>query len=314
MFEHLLNQGKEVYGINRSAPKPKYMWPWSNDYDLTNNWFVYHIVDQLDEIINVLDSIRPNVVIDFMGQGMVAQSWDDPALWFNTNITKKSSLIKHLSQCDYLEQYIRASTPEIYGSSVNPRDPLSPLNPTTPYAISHASIDSYIRCLGTSYSFPFKLARFSNFYGVGQQLYRVIPRMILSCLTGKKFILDGGGTSVRSFINSLDICSAFDKMVHEAPLFSEYNFSGSEEVSISNLIDQICILCDVSRDSIVEMGPERIGKDFCYRLNCSQSHYDLDWSPEVTLEKGLTTMIKWMSSNIEPSQNKIGPIYTKDNL
>ena len=54
------------------------MWPWSNDYDLTHNWFVYHIVDQLDEIINVLDSIRPNVVIDFMGQGMVAQSWDDP--------------------------------------------------------------------------------------------------------------------------------------------------------------------------------------------------------------------------------------------
>ena len=123
--------------------------------------------------------------------------------------------------------------------------------------------------------------------------------MILSCLTGKRFILDGAGTSVRSFINSLDICSAFDKMVDKAPLFSEYNFSGSEEVSISNLIDQICILCDVSRDSIVEMGPERVGKDFCYRLNCSQSHYDLDWTPEVTLEKGLTTMIKWVGSNIE---------------
>lgn len=299
LFQHLLTQGKEVYGINRSNPQSCAMWPWLADQDIDHLWHTQNIVDNLDQIINIFDSLKPNIVIDFMGQGMVAQSWADPALWFHTNITQKSTLIHYLSQCDFLDQYIRASTPEVYGSNLLPQVPLSPFNPTTPYAVSHASIDSYIRCLGLSCGFPYKIARFANFYGVGQQLYRVIPRLILSCSTDKKFILDGGGSSLRSFINSEDICTAFDLLLQKASLSSEYNFSGSEEVSISNLVDMICQLCDVSRDSIVEIGPERTGKDMCYRLDCTRSYKDLGWTPTVALKEGVSKMISWIESNLQ---------------
>ena len=132
LFSHLLLRGNPVYGINRSKPKSTAMWPWLLDHDVSDHWFTYNIVDHLDEILSTIDSIKPNVVIDFMGQGMVAQSWSDPALWFHTNITQKSILIKHLSTCDYLDQYIRASTPEVYGSSLHFQPPVSPFNPTTP--------------------------------------------------------------------------------------------------------------------------------------------------------------------------------------
>ena len=132
LFSHLLLRGNPVYGINRSKPKSTAMWPWLLDHDVSDHWFTYNIVDHLDEILSTIDSIKPNVVIDFMGQGMVAQSWSDPALWFHTNITQKSILIKHLSTCDYLDQYIRASTPEVYGSSLHFQPPFSPFNPTTP--------------------------------------------------------------------------------------------------------------------------------------------------------------------------------------
>ncbi|MDA7501558.1 GDP-mannose 4,6-dehydratase [bacterium] len=298
VFEHLLSKGEVVYGINRSKPKSAAMWPWIAKENVNDIWFTQNIVDDLDQIINLVDTLKPNIIIDFMGQGMVAQSWADPGLWFHTNITQKSILIKHLSHCDFIEQYIRASTPEVYGSSLNPQTPLSSFNPTTPYAVSHASIDNYIRCLGNSYGFPYKIGRFANFYGVGQQLYRVIPRLILSCLTNTKFTLDGGGTSLRSFINTEDICTAFDLLIQKASLSSEYNFSGCEEVSISDLVDKICNLCNVPRTSIVETGPERAGKDMCYRLNCTQSQIDLGWTPEVSLNKGVSSMISWIEDNL----------------
>ena len=43
------------------------------------------------------------------------------------------------------------------------------------------------------------LTRAANVYGPGQQLYRIIPRTILACLTGQKLVLDGGGISEKGF-------------------------------------------------------------------------------------------------------------------
>ena len=39
-----------------------------------------------------IEEINPDIVIDFMGQGMVAQSWYNPEDWYETNISNKSKL------------------------------------------------------------------------------------------------------------------------------------------------------------------------------------------------------------------------------
>ena len=81
-----------------------------------------------------------------------------------------------------------------------------------------------------------------------------------------------------------------------------------EKLTISNLVDMICQLCDVSRDSIVEIGPERTGKDMCYRLDCTQSYIDLGWSPAVSLKEGVLSMINWIESNL-PALSKFNWSY-----
>ena len=45
-------------------------------------------------------------------------------------------------------------------------------------------------------------------FGPGQQLYRIIPRTILSRFTDEKLYLHGGGYSERSFINIKDVAKA----------------------------------------------------------------------------------------------------------
>ena len=53
---------------------------------------------------------KPDIIIDFLGQGMVAESWYYPFLTFNTNVMSKIKLYKFLSKQKYLKKYIKIST------------------------------------------------------------------------------------------------------------------------------------------------------------------------------------------------------------
>ena len=202
LFSDLKNNGFNVFGINRSPIKSKEYWPWIKNFKNNIDWISFNIKSEPEKFKTILKSINPTHIVDFMGQGMVSQSWDNPKLWYQTNLSEKSFILENIRELGELKKYVRASTPEVFGSNTIFINEKSNFNPSTPYAISHAAIDFHLRCLGERYEFPYTIGRFSNFYGEGQQLYRVIPRAILSCLTGKKFILDGNGMSRRSFIYS----------------------------------------------------------------------------------------------------------------
>jgi len=299
IFSHLLREGKDVIGVNRSPLPQKNMWPWLNSLSMEGRWKIFNIYSDLEDLCKFIYEASPNIVIDLMGQGMVAPSWDDPRLWYCVNLANKAKVLQQLERLDSLELYIRASTPEVFGSSTNYLSENDSFNPSTPYAISHAGIDHHIRCIGRENGFPYLIARFANFYGVGQQFYRVIPRIFLAGYSNDRFILDGGGESVRSFINSDDVVSAYSNMLKKGKPMNEYHFGGTEEVSISDLVDIICEVAGFSRGELVKDGPERRGKDQCYRLNCYRSFVELGWQPKIELRNGLYKVGKWISDNID---------------
>tara|TARA_Y100000589_G_scaffold329380_1_gene375720 strand:- start:4732 stop:5715 length:984 start_codon:yes stop_codon:yes gene_type:complete len=298
IFSQLLKDGFDVYGINRSGPKNIYMWEWLRDQNIDNRWFQLNICNNIDRFYKIFDDISPTHVIDLMGQGMVAPSWEDPALWYETNISKKALLLNHLKDLKSLQKYIRVSTPEVFGNDEKYLLENSQFKPSTPYAVSHAAIDYHLRCLGKQFNFPYCIGRFANFYGPGQQLYRVIPKAIICFLTKDKFILDGGGKSKRSFLYSEDIVSAIYKLLFESKIYKEYNFSSNEEISIKELIERICNLLKVDFNQNVLLGEERIGKDMFYRMNCKNSSKELNWKSNILLEDGLIKTIDWIIRNL----------------
>ena len=299
LFSNLLDSGYEVFGINRSALKSPYHWPWTEKYKkyIDKHWFEINLHKNPDFIIEKINYFKPSHIIDFMGQGMVAQSWDDPTLWYETNLAKKSYILESIKNLKSLEKYIRASTPEVYGSSELKQKEEARFCPSTPYAVSHSAIDYHIRCLGKNYNFPYIIGRFSNFYGEGQQLYRVIPKSILSILNGKIFTIDGNGKSLRSFIHSYDICEAFKALLFKSQPKQEYNFSTTEEISIIDLIQKICNLTNSNFEKVVKFGPERKGKDFIYRLDCTKSKSELGWESTISLNNGLKKVYEWIADN-----------------
>ena len=51
-------------------------------------WVTADIVSDTEKLISEINVFKPDYIIDFMGQGMVAQSWMFPEQWYITNIAK----------------------------------------------------------------------------------------------------------------------------------------------------------------------------------------------------------------------------------
>ena len=269
---HALQSGYQVMGISRSSePNPvflPYKWEHNKLKDDIYKDFIFRQLDlnnDLKKIINNLDSFKPDYVINFAAQGMVAESWLNPTHWYKTNLLSQVAFHDELRRRDFLKKYVHVTTPEVYGSTdsgwINEKQPFSP---STPYAVSRAACDLHLKSFYQAYDFPVVLTRAANVYGPGQQLYRIIPRTILSALSGKEMSLHGGGVSVRSFIHINDVVEATLKLTVEGKPGSTWHLSTREQISIKKLVEKICLLCNVEFEKIVRISDSEIKqhKDF----------------------------------------------------
>ena len=173
-----INEGLEVIGISRSIEINPIFLP----YKYSGKNIEFHQLDlnhDLDKIMTLINSKKPEYVVNFATQSMVAQSWDHPDPWFMTNVVSTIKLHDCLRQCSFLKKYVHVSTPEVYGNCNGYVKENTSYHPSTPYAVSRAAADMSLHTFFKSYQFPVVFTRAANVYGPGQQLYRIIPRTIL---------------------------------------------------------------------------------------------------------------------------------------
>ena len=136
-------------------------------------------------------------------------------------------------------------------------------------------------------------------YGPGQQLYRIIPKTILCALTGQKLKLDGGGLSTRSFIHIRDVAESVYLIAMQGRAGDDYHTSTEQQTSIRALVELVLKLMGARFEDVVELGPERLGKDMAYQLDSSKIRTELGWQEHVQLTDGVSEVIRWMVDNFE---------------
>ena len=296
-----LADGADVIGFNRSFESSSIFLPYLNIKNSVGKYTFMQadINNDLEIIFDQLDKFCPQIVVDFAGQGMVAESWQKPEQWYNTNILAKVKLHDQLRIKNWLERYVRISTPEVYGSHKSPLKETWQFNPSTPYAVSHAAIDLSLRAFHKQYDFPVIFTRFANFYGPGQQLYRIVPRTIIYALLGKKLQLHGGGTSVRAFISGVDVADAVMRSLNFGVVGEVYHFSPDRFLSIREIIEIICSKMDIDFADLVEIVPDRPGKDQAYLMDSNKSRIDLGWQETQTVEECIDDTIRWVKASLD---------------
>ena len=299
---YCLAEGLEVLGLSRSQePSASFLpYRWLPTEAQARWRFVQaDLNEHSDRVIAALDAFAPSMVVNFAAQGMVAQSWLHPEHWYETNVMANLRLHEALRRRTWLKKYVHVGTPEVYGSTSGVITESAPFNPSTPYAASRAACDLHLRTFFNQYQFPVVWTRAANVYGPGQQLYRIIPRTILSIKLGQKLQLHGGGHSVRSFIHIDDVAAATLAIARHAPIGECYHLSTARFISIRALVEMICRMMNADFAQVAQITDDRPGKDAAYTLDSAKARQTLGWSDTVALEVGVRATIAWLEEHFD---------------
>ena len=303
-----LNAGHPVWGVSRSSEPHSVFLPYrwrqavGGDSLANPDNFSFQVIDlnnQLNELLELINRVQPEVVVNFAAQGMVAESWLNPTHWYRTNVVAQVALHDALRQKSFLQKYVHVTTPEVYGSTdggwIKEHNNFAP---STPYAVSRAACDLHLQSFHQAYGFPVVFTRAANVFGPGQQLYRIIPRTLLSARTGKPMQLHGGGHSVRAFIHIKDVVRATFQLAMEGEPGTTWHLSTQESCSIKELVEQICNLTGAKFSELVQSSEERLGKDQSYLLDSSAMRQVHGWSDQISLKEGLQDILDWVDANL----------------
>ena len=302
----LLQQGIEVLGVSRSEELNDVYLPYKWENDTKAGKFIFKKIDlnkNLDELITLLHEFKPEFIVNFAAQGMVAQSWETPQDWYQTNVVGQVKLHDQLRKLPFIKKYVHVTTPEAYGSTDGWIKESFHFAPSTPYAVSRAACDLHLMSFFKAYNFPVVFTRAANVYGPGQQLYRIIPRAMLYARIGKKMQLHGGGHSIRSFIHMDDVSDATLKIALNGLVGESYHISTNDFISIRELVEKISEMTHVDFESLAEITGDRLGKDQAYLLATEKIRNSLSWSDKVSLSEGLEDTLNWIDSNLEVLRN-----------
>jgi dTDP-glucose 4,6-dehydratase len=293
-----LGLGAEVLGISRS-PEPDdaflpYKWTAHDRFSFLQ-WDLNRDLDQIEASVR---EFRPDYVVNFAAQGMVAQSWTSPEHWYQTNTLAMVRLHDRLRKYSFLKKFVQASTPEVYGSTAGLVNEKAPLHPSTPYAVSKAACDMNLLAFHRAYGFPAVLTRAANVCGPGQQLYRIIPKTVLCILAGKKLRLEGGGSSVRSFIHIRDVVEGTIRAAREGVPGEAYHLATEWNQTIRELVLEICRQLGATFEDCVEVAEGRLGQDAAYLLDCTKARTQLGFRPQWTVHDAIGETIAWIKQNL----------------
>jgi dTDP-glucose 4,6-dehydratase len=253
-----------------------------------------------NKLENIISKINPNYIFDFASICMVNESWLDPKHYFTINFTSKINFIKNLNKQKKLKKYVYISTPEIFGSNKKPVEENSTsFNPSSPYASSKLALEIFLNNFIKDSDYKIIIARFSNFYGMGQPMHRLIPKL-LYCIKNKiKFSLHGNGTTIRNFIFEDDFNNGLFKIIELGKIGEKYHFSGEKYYKIKDVIHKLIKIKKYSWSKLILKTKDRKGKDKDYFLNCKKTKQKLKWKCNVSLEKGLIKTTEYYDSVIK---------------
>jgi dTDP-glucose 4,6-dehydratase len=202
-------------------------------------------------------------------------------------------------------RFLHVSTDEVYGS-LGPTGKFTEetqYSPNSPYSASKASSDHLVRAYHHTYGMPVLTTNCSNNYGPYQYPEKLIPLMILNCLSGKPLPVYGDGQQIRDWLYVSDHCKAIRAVLERGRLGEVYNIGGDCERANIDIVKTICSTIDglypqsQSRASLIKYVQDRPGHDRRYAIDFSKIHRELNWSPSGSFEQHIATTISWYINN-----------------
>ncbi len=169
------------------------------------------------------------------------------------------------------------------------------MRPSSPYAVSKLASEYYVRSIGELWKIEAVVLRIFNAYGPQQPLppshAPVVPRFMRQAVTGGSIVIFGNGRQTRDYVYIDDVVKALYAAATATRVNQRViNIGSGVEVSINQLVDAIEFTTGRKAHRIVNQ--EESGGVSRLVADISLARELLDWSPQVSLEKGLALMLQ----------------------
>lgn len=276
----------------------------------TNYTFIKGDIVDTSFVNKVFDEYKFDGVIHLAAESHVDRSIKDPLAFVKTNIYGTVNLLnaaKNLWKSNFEgKRFYHISTDEVYGSleSEGLFTEKTPYNPNSPYSVSKASSDHFVRSYGETYNLPYVISNCSNNYGPNHFPEKLIPLFINNIIEKKPLPVYGDGNYTRDWLYVEDHAEAIDLVFHKGTNRETYNIGGFNEWKNLDLVKLLCDKMDSrlnnpvgTSQNLISFVKDRPGHDLRYAIDASKINTELGWKPSVTFEQGLEKTIDWYLEN-----------------
>jgi dTDP-glucose 4,6-dehydratase len=237
-----------------------------------------------------------DAVIHAAAESHVDRSFHSSILFTQSN-TVGTHVIMEACRVAKVPRIIHVSTDEVYGEMLSGDcDESQTLNPTNPYSASKAAAEMVVNGYRHSFKLPVIQVRANNIFGIRQYPEKLIPRTVMSLLSGRKLPLHGNGTNVRHYLAAQDFADALVLLLKKGVLLESYNIGSPDELANRDVVAMICGLFGARFEDSVEMVEDRPFNDRRYSINWDKITA-LGWAPRRRLADELPGIIEWYRAN-----------------
>ena len=253
---------------------------------------------------NVIGEINPDIVVHLAAMSPVRDSFEKPFSYINTNIVGTTNILQAILNLPGIKnkKLIYASTAEVYGKQlVKPTKEDAPLNPTSPYAITKAATDMYVRMAARVYGLNTTVMRCTNSYGRKFDRSFFVEYLITSMLKGERVYV-GAPNSIRDYMYVDDHVEAYVKAIQVNHISGEaFNFAVGEEMTNKEVAFRIADEMSYDKRNIIlgKYPPEYplrpiISDQPFISLDSKKAYRTFKWKPKVNFSEGLDkTILYW---------------------
>lgn len=268
-----------------------------------------------DKIAALIAEFRPEVITHLAAESHVDRSIDGPAAFIETNLVGTFTMLS--AALDYWRslpdaererfRFHHISTDEVFGALGDDGHftEATPYDPRSPYSASKAGSDHLVSAWHHTYGLPVLITNCSNNYGPYHFPEKLIPLVIIKCLSGEALPVYGKGANVRDWLFVDDHVRALTTVFEKGTPGESYMVGGRSERTNLAVVETICDTLDRIRPrgdgqsyrAQISFVADRPGHDFRYAIDASKLERELGWRPQESFETGIDKTIRWYLDN-----------------
>lgn len=226
-------------------------------------------------------------VIHFAGIGEIVPSIENPIEYLEVNVQGTAKLLEACRTAQ-VESFVYAASSSCYGLASTPTNEDAPIDLKHPYAVSKYLGEQLSLKWHEIYRLPTKSIRIFNAYGrrvrTSGTYGAVLGVFLKQKVENKPLTVVGDGNQIRDYVHVTDVANAFLKASLSSKNGRVWNLGSGVGVSIKKLVEIL--------DSEFINIPDRPGEPKETLADISRIKAELDWTPMVSFEEGLSEIIR----------------------